>query len=152
MCHMLLLSHCVNRRKSWAYSTVRLVWWVSLTNMRNTNNPALQAERFMWLSDKSDLAYQGHTGFRSCTVLVLCLQRFSNENRDLSHKTSEAATRTPEAATVVALLLLVNWGLLVSPNWDNTSAGSWCSAVMFALLDLTRFTRGIRPNTPIGMF
>ena len=35
---------------------------------RNINNPALQAERFVLLSDKSNLFYQGHTGLRSRTV------------------------------------------------------------------------------------
>ena len=42
---------------------------VSLTDMRNINNPALQAERLVLLSDnKSNLFYQGHTGPRSRTV------------------------------------------------------------------------------------
>ena len=41
---------------------------VSLTDMRNINNPALQAERFVLLSDKSNLFYRGHTGLRSRTV------------------------------------------------------------------------------------
>ena len=41
---------------------------VSLTDMRNINNPALQAERFVLLSDKNNLFYQGHTGLRSRTV------------------------------------------------------------------------------------
>ena len=48
-------------------STTR-VTRVSLTDMRNINNPALQAERFVLLSDKSNLFYQGHTGLRSRTV------------------------------------------------------------------------------------
>ena len=41
---------------------------VSLTDMRNINNPALQAERLVLLSDKSNLVYQGYTGLRSCAV------------------------------------------------------------------------------------
>ena len=53
---------------------------VSLTDMRNINNPAFQAERFVLLSDKSNLFYQGHTGLRSRTVtemsIVLWLRRF----------------------------------------------------------------------------
>ena len=48
-------------------STTR-VTRVSLTDMRNINNPALQAESFVLLSDKSNLFYQGHTGLRSRTV------------------------------------------------------------------------------------
>ena len=48
-------------------STTR-VTRVSLTDMRNINNPALQAERFVLLSDKGNLFYQGHTGLRSHTV------------------------------------------------------------------------------------
>ena len=44
-------------------STTR-VTRVSLTDMRNINNPALQAERLV----KSNLFYQGHTGLRSRTV------------------------------------------------------------------------------------
>ena len=32
------------------------------------NSPALQAERFVLLFDKSNLFYQGHTGLRSRTV------------------------------------------------------------------------------------
>ena len=38
------------------------------THPRNINNPALQAERFVLLSDKSNLFYQAHTGLRSRTV------------------------------------------------------------------------------------
>ena len=48
-------------------STTR-VTRVILTDMRNINNPALQAERFVLFSDKSNLFYQGHTGLRSRTV------------------------------------------------------------------------------------
>ena len=48
-------------------STTR-VTRVSLTDMRNINNPALQAERFVLLSNKSNLFYQGHTGLRSRAV------------------------------------------------------------------------------------
>ena len=48
-------------------STTRLTR-VSLTDMRNINNPALQAERFVLLSEKSNLFYQGHTVLRSRTV------------------------------------------------------------------------------------
>ena len=37
--------------------------------MHNINNPpALQSERLVLLSDKNNLFYQGHTGFRSRTV------------------------------------------------------------------------------------
>ena len=39
---------------------------VSLTDMRNTNNPTLQVERLVLLSDKSNQVYQGHTGL--CAV------------------------------------------------------------------------------------
>ena len=48
-------------------STTR-VTQVSLTDTRNINSHALQAERFVLLSDKSNLFYQGHTGLRSRTV------------------------------------------------------------------------------------
>ena len=48
-------------------STTR-VTRVSLTDMRNIKNPALQAERFVLLSDTSNLFYQGHIGLRSHTV------------------------------------------------------------------------------------
>ena len=41
---------------------------VSLTDMRNINNPALQAERLVLLPDKSNLFYQGQAGLRSHTV------------------------------------------------------------------------------------
>ena len=41
---------------------------VSLTKMRNINNPDLQTERLILFSDKSKLFYQGHTGLRSCTI------------------------------------------------------------------------------------
>ena len=54
----------------------------------------------------------------------------SNENGKLLHKTPEAVIRRPEAATVVTLLLPVNWGVLMSPDWNNTSTGSWCSTSM----------------------
>ena len=39
-----------------------------MTDMCNINNPALQAERLVLLSDKNNLFYQGHTALRSCTV------------------------------------------------------------------------------------
>ena len=48
-------------------STTR-VTRVSLTDTRNINNRALQAERLVLLFDKSNLFYQGHTGLRSRTV------------------------------------------------------------------------------------
>ena len=35
--------------------------------MRNINNPALQTERLVLLSDKSNMFYQGHTALRSRT-------------------------------------------------------------------------------------
>ena len=41
---------------------------MSLATMRNIDNPALQAERLVLLSGKSNLIYQGHTGLRSFTV------------------------------------------------------------------------------------
>ena len=45
-----------------------LVTRVCLTDVRNINNPALQAERLALLSDKINLLYQGHTALCSCTV------------------------------------------------------------------------------------
>ena len=54
---------------------------VSLTDMRNINNPALQAERLVLLSDKNDLFYQGHTGLRSRTVSSFVPTATSNKNR-----------------------------------------------------------------------
>ena len=50
------------------FGSTTLVTRVSLTDMRNINNPALQAERLVLFSDKSNLFYQGHTGLRSRTV------------------------------------------------------------------------------------
>ena len=64
---MAALDHEMRRSKRLFGSTTR-VTRVSLTDMRNINNPALQAERFVLLSDKSNLFYQGHTGLRSRTV------------------------------------------------------------------------------------
>ena len=74
----------------------------------------------------------------------------SNENREQLHRTPEANTRTPEVATLATLLLPINWRVLVLPSWDNTSYGSWCSAVMFTLLELTRVTQVILPNMPMA--
>ena len=91
-------------------STTR-VTRVSLTDMRNINNPALQAERLVLLSDKSNLFYQGTLLFVRATsdVSSFLLTATSNENRELSHTTPEAATRTPEAATLATLVLPINW-------------------------------------------
>ena len=123
-------------------STTR-VTRVSLTDMHNINNPALQVERLVLLSDKSNLFYQGHTVLRSSRdVSTFLLVAISIENRELSHTTREATARTPEATTLATL----GW-LLVLPNWDNTSAGSWCSTAMFALSELTRAIRVVLPNT-----
>ena len=58
----------LTRPWQWAYSAVRLVCHMSLATMRNIDNPALQAERLVLLSRKSNLIYQGHTGLRSFTV------------------------------------------------------------------------------------
>ena len=44
---------------------------VSLTDLRNINNPALQAERLVLLSNKSNMFHQGHTGLSSMTVKCL---------------------------------------------------------------------------------
>ena len=41
---------------------------MSLTDLRNINKSALQAERLVLLSDKSNLLYRGHIGLRSYTV------------------------------------------------------------------------------------
>ena len=84
---------------------------VSLTDMRNINNPALQAERLVLLSDKSNLFYQGILLFvrAPSDVRYFLLTATSNENRELSHTTPEAATRTPEAATLATLVLPINW-------------------------------------------
>ena len=48
--------------------------------------------------------------------VVFCSQRFQMKPED--------ATRTQEDATVKTLLLPVDWGVLVSPDWGYTSAGS----------------------------
>ena len=50
------------------FSSKTHVTLVRLTEMCNSNNPALQAERVVLLSDNSDLVYQGHIGIRLCTV------------------------------------------------------------------------------------
>ena len=60
---MLVLIHTVR-----LFGSTTRVTRVSLTDMRNINNPALQAERLVLLPDKSNLFYQGHTGLRSRTV------------------------------------------------------------------------------------
>ena len=57
-------------------------------------------------------------------VRSFVLTQISNENRKLSHATPEAATKTPEAATLATILFPVKRGVLVLPNWDNTFAGS----------------------------
>ena len=51
---------------------------VSLTDMRNIKNAALQAERLLLLSDKSNLLYPGHqSSFAYCQMsVVLCVHRF----------------------------------------------------------------------------
>ena len=41
--------------------------------------------------------------------VVFMLTAISNENTELSHTTSEAATGTPEAATLATLVLPINW-------------------------------------------
>ena len=41
---------------------------MSLKDMSNINNHALQAEGLVLLSDKTNLVYQGCTGVRSCNV------------------------------------------------------------------------------------
>ena len=83
--------------------------------------------------------------------VVLCLQRFPIKHRELSHMTAEAATRTAEAATLATFLLPQIWGVFVLPNWDNTSAGSWCSAAMSTLSELTRVTRVVLSDTVRGL-
>ena len=49
-------------------------------------------------------------------VSSFVLTAISNENRELSHTTPEAATRTLKAATLRTLLLPKIWGVLVLPN------------------------------------
>ena len=106
---------CIPSRRLFG-STTR-VTRVSLTDMRNINNPALQAERFVLLSDKSNLFYQGHTGLvrAPSDVSSFVLTAISNENRELSHTTPEAAKSTPEAATLATLVLPINWRVVL-PN------------------------------------
>ena len=68
------------------------------------------------------------------------LKVITNENKEQSYRTTKATTRPPEASTVVTIFLSVIWGVLMSPTWDNPIAGSWCSAAMFTLSELTYVT------------
>ena len=88
-----------------------LVTRVSLTDMRNINNPALQAERLVLVSDKCNLFIRDTLLFvrAPSDVSSLLLTVISNENRELSYTTPEAATRTPEAATLATLVLPIPW-------------------------------------------
>ena len=91
-------------------STTR-VTRVSLTDMRNINNPALQAERFVLLSDKTTCFIRDTLVFvrAPSDVNSSVLMAISNENRELSHTTPEAAKSTPEAATLATRVLPINW-------------------------------------------
>ena len=66
--HQLKLLHRFVKYLMRLFGSTTRVTRVSLTDMRNINNPALQAERFVLLFDKSNLFYQWHTGLRSHTV------------------------------------------------------------------------------------
>ena len=83
---------------------------MSLTDMRNINNPALQAERFVLLSDKSNRFIRDTLVFLRAPsdVSSFALTAISNENKELSHTTPEAAKSTPEAATLATLVLPIN--------------------------------------------
>ena len=84
---------------------------VSLTDMRNINSPALQAERFVLLSDKSNRFIRDTLVFvrAPSDVSNFVLMAISNENTELSLTTPEAAERTPEASTLATLVLPINW-------------------------------------------
>ena len=95
-------------------STTR-VTRVSLTDMRNFNNSALQAERFVLSGYRPTRA----TCFIRDTLVFVrvpsdvsnvsfVLTAISNENRELSHTTPEGAESTPEAATLATLVLPIN--------------------------------------------
>ena len=60
------------------FSSKTLVTRVGSTDMRNINNPALQAKRLVLLTNKSNLVYQGYTGLGQMSV-VLCLQQFATK-------------------------------------------------------------------------
>ena len=118
--------------------------------MRNINNPAFHAERLVLLSDKNNLVLSGKYWSSLMHLqmsIVLCLQRFPMKIENCHNMAPEAATRTPEAGTLAALLLPEIWEVLVLPNWDNTSADSLCSTAMFTLSELTHVTRVVLRNT-----
>ena len=134
----------------WAYSAVGLLWhgWAWPTCATSTTLPCkpnasccCPTKATMFIRDTLVFA-RAPSDVRRFVLTAIC-----NEDRDLSHTTPEAVTRTPEAASLATLVLPEIWGVLVLPNWDNTSAGFWCSAAMFTLSELTRVTRVVLPNT-----
>ena len=84
---------------------------VSLTDMRNINNPALQAGRFVLFPTRATCFIRDTLVFvrAPSDVSSFVLTAIHNENRELSHTTPEAAKRTPEAATLATLVLPINW-------------------------------------------
>ena len=100
-----------------------LVTRVRLTGMRNINNPALQAERLVFWPTWATWSIKDTLVFvrAPSDISDIVLKAISNENRELLHTTPEPATRPPEAATLATLLLSEIWGVLVLPNWDNSS-------------------------------
>ena len=80
--------------------------------MRNINNPALQAERFVLCPTRATCFNRDTLVYvrAPSDVSSFVLTAISNENKELSHTTPEAATRTPEAATLATLVLPINWG------------------------------------------
>ena len=132
---------CQGVRSTWAHSAVGLLWhgWAwptcatSATLPCKPNASCYRPKKATWFI-RDTLVFARAPSDVSRFVLTA----ISNKNRELSHTTPEAATRTPEAATPATLLLPEIWGVLMLPSWDNTSAGSWCSAAMFTLSELTR--------------
>ena len=82
------------------FGSTTLVTWVSLTDMRNINNPApCKPNASCCCPTKATCFIRDTLLFvrAPSDVSSFLLTAISNENRELSHTTPEIATRTPEA-------------------------------------------------------
>ena len=117
-------SHMIKR----AHSAIWLVWhdWAWLTCVTPTHLP--------YNPNASFCCPTAATWFTSNILVFICVPVDVSSLRHMmiSNGSRELSQRTPEAATVT-LLLFINWGVLMSTNWDNTSTGSWRLAVTFML-------------------
>ena len=111
-------------KNSWTYSAMRLGvtrvsltdMWPSTTLLWKPNASCCCPTRATWLIRDTLVFVRTPSNVSSFVLTVI-----SNENSELSYATPETATRTPEAPTLATHLLPMNWGVLVSPNWSNTS-------------------------------